>query len=181
MIWVLQGTRSALYANGRESITVTVQEVTPRSVGALVALYERAVGIYASLVNVNAYHQPGKISSKLPYYMVLRPLVSSLRNMLTWFLKNSELLELHRESLKVLKLGVACFSPLLTSGSMNFILYIRCGSWEKSSRRGISSSEAGSSSTEWGQVSLPFYLLSIFLRGRGLYRIELWCHWLLCI
>ncbi|PWA58244.1 glucose-6-phosphate isomerase 1, chloroplastic [Artemisia annua] len=57
------GTRSALYANGRESITVTVQEVTPRSVGALIALYERAVGIYASLVNINAYHQPGRDSS----------------------------------------------------------------------------------------------------------------------
>lgn len=56
---LLQGTRSALYANDRESITVTVQEVTPRSVGALIALYERAVGIYASLVNINAYHQPG--------------------------------------------------------------------------------------------------------------------------
>lgn len=55
----MQGTRSALYSNDRESITVTVQEVTPRSVGALVALYERAVGIYASLVNINAYHQPG--------------------------------------------------------------------------------------------------------------------------
>ncbi|KAF9687370.1 hypothetical protein SADUNF_Sadunf02G0086500 [Salix dunnii] len=57
---MLQGTRSALYANDRESITVTVQEVTPRSVGALIGLYERAVGIYASLVNINAYHQPGK-------------------------------------------------------------------------------------------------------------------------
>lgn len=56
----LQGTRSALYANDRESITVTVQEVIPRSVGALVALYERAVGIYASLIHINAYHQPGK-------------------------------------------------------------------------------------------------------------------------
>lgn len=49
---------------------VTVQEVTPRSVGALIALYERAVGIYASLVNINAYHQPGRnllhfISSQL--------------------------------------------------------------------------------------------------------------------
>ncbi|KAG4382877.1 hypothetical protein GLYMA_14G180501v4 [Glycine max] len=58
------GTRSALYANNRESITVTVQEVTPRSVGALIALYERAVGIYASLVNINAYHQPGVEAGK---------------------------------------------------------------------------------------------------------------------
>ncbi|KAK1301465.1 hypothetical protein QJS10_CPB12g01422 [Acorus calamus] len=61
---MLQGTRSALYANNRESITVTVEEVTPRSVGALVALYERAVGIYASLVNINAYHQPGVEAGK---------------------------------------------------------------------------------------------------------------------
>ncbi|URE25300.1 glucose-6-phosphate isomerase [Musa troglodytarum] len=61
---MLQGTRSALYVNDRESITVTVQEVTPRSVGALVALYERAVGIYACLININAYHQPGVEAGK---------------------------------------------------------------------------------------------------------------------
>ncbi|KAG6491808.1 glucose-6-phosphate isomerase 1, chloroplastic-like isoform X2 [Zingiber officinale] len=61
---MLQGTRSALYANDRESITVTVQGVTPRSVGALIALYERAVGIYAHLVNINAYHQPGVEAGK---------------------------------------------------------------------------------------------------------------------
>lgn len=61
---MLQGTRSALYANDRESLTVTVQEVTPRSVGAMVALYERAVGLYASLVNINAYHQPGVEAGK---------------------------------------------------------------------------------------------------------------------
>ncbi|KMT19733.1 hypothetical protein BVRB_1g007880 [Beta vulgaris subsp. vulgaris] len=61
---MLQGTRSALYANNRESISVTVQEVTPRSVGAMVALYERAVGLYASLVNINAYHQPGVEAGK---------------------------------------------------------------------------------------------------------------------
>ncbi|KAI4366539.1 hypothetical protein MLD38_022405 [Melastoma candidum] len=61
---MLQGTRSALYANDRESITVTVQEVNPRSAGALIALYERAVGIYASLININAYHQPGVEAGK---------------------------------------------------------------------------------------------------------------------
>ncbi|CAN1340870.1 Glucose-6-phosphate isomerase 1, chloroplastic [Linum perenne] len=61
---MLQGTRSALYANGRESVTVTVEEVTPRSVGALIALYERAVGLYAFLVNINAYHQPGVEAGK---------------------------------------------------------------------------------------------------------------------
>ncbi|MDD2722812.1 MAG: glucose-6-phosphate isomerase [Methylovulum sp.] len=60
----LQGTRQALYENHRDSITVTIAKVTPRTVGALIALFERAVGIYATLVNVNAYHQPGVEAGK---------------------------------------------------------------------------------------------------------------------
>ncbi len=60
----LQGTREALYENQRESITVTIPEVNDRIVGALIALYERAVGLYASLINVNAYHQPGVEAGK---------------------------------------------------------------------------------------------------------------------
>ncbi len=59
-----QGTRQALYDNGRESVTITVERIDPRTVGALVALYERAVGLYASLVNINAYHQPGVEAGK---------------------------------------------------------------------------------------------------------------------
>ncbi|OAY71698.1 Glucose-6-phosphate isomerase 1, chloroplastic, partial [Ananas comosus] len=55
---ILHDTRS-VYANNRESITVTVKEVNPAAVGALIALYERAVGIYASLLNINAYPDPG--------------------------------------------------------------------------------------------------------------------------
>lgn len=35
-----------------------------RIVGALIALYERGVSIYASLVNINAYHQPGVEAGK---------------------------------------------------------------------------------------------------------------------
>ncbi len=60
----LQGTRQALYENQRDSITVTIPEVTPRVVGALIALYERAVSLYAALVNINAYHQPGVEAGK---------------------------------------------------------------------------------------------------------------------
>ena len=59
-----QGTRRALYEGGRESITITVKDVSPFSVGVLIALYERAVGFYASLVNINAYHQPGVEAGK---------------------------------------------------------------------------------------------------------------------
>ncbi|KPQ37545.1 MAG: glucose-6-phosphate isomerase Pgi [Phormidesmis priestleyi Ana] len=61
---LLQGTRRALYENGRDSITITVPDVTPRMVGALIALYERAVSLYASVVNINAYHQPGVEAGK---------------------------------------------------------------------------------------------------------------------
>ena len=60
----LRGTRTALYEGGRDSITVSVPEVSPFHVGALIALYERAVGFYASLVNINAYHQPGVEAGK---------------------------------------------------------------------------------------------------------------------
>ena len=60
----LYGTRSALYDNGRDSITITVRDVNPRTVGALIALYERTVSFYASLVKINAYHQPGVEAGK---------------------------------------------------------------------------------------------------------------------
>jgi glucose-6-phosphate isomerase len=60
----LQGTRQALTENHRDSITLTVSRIDPGTVGALIALYERAVGFYASLVNINAYHQPGVEAGK---------------------------------------------------------------------------------------------------------------------
>ena len=60
----LRGTRKALHENGRENITISVPEVNAFILGALVALFERAVGFYASLVNVNAYHQPGVEAGK---------------------------------------------------------------------------------------------------------------------
>ncbi|MBK1834983.1 glucose-6-phosphate isomerase [Roseibacillus ishigakijimensis] len=60
----LRGTRSALYENGRHSLTLSIPEVTPHTVGQLIALFERAVSFYASLVNINAYHQPGVEAGK---------------------------------------------------------------------------------------------------------------------
>lgn len=60
----LVGTRQALYENQRDSITITVPRVDARTVGALIALYERTVSIYASLININAYHQPGVEAGK---------------------------------------------------------------------------------------------------------------------
>ncbi len=60
----LRGTREALYDNGRHSITISIEKVTAHSLGQLIALFERAVTFYASLVNVNAYHQPGVEAGK---------------------------------------------------------------------------------------------------------------------
>ncbi len=58
------GTRDALSEKDRWSITLTVPDVSARTIGCLIALYERAVGLYASLVGINAYHQPGVEAGK---------------------------------------------------------------------------------------------------------------------
>lgn len=60
----LHGTRGALHENNRESISISIDRLDARSIGALIALYERAVGFYATLVNINAYHQPGVEAGK---------------------------------------------------------------------------------------------------------------------
>jgi glucose-6-phosphate isomerase len=70
----LRGTRAALYEGGRDSLTISIPEVTPFQVGALIALYERAVGFYATLVNINAYHQPGVEAGKKAAAGVLKTL-----------------------------------------------------------------------------------------------------------
>lgn len=67
----LIGTRDALYEKGRQSVTITVDRVTGPTVGALIALFERAVGLYASLVRINAYHQPGVEAGKKAAAVVL--------------------------------------------------------------------------------------------------------------
>ncbi|WP_017326848.1 glucose-6-phosphate isomerase [Synechococcus sp. PCC 7336] len=60
----LLGTRKALHDKHRDSITIAIPRADARRVGALIALYERAVGFYASLININAYHQPGVEAGK---------------------------------------------------------------------------------------------------------------------
>jgi len=78
----LLGTRRALFESGRPSITITVRDLTPRSLGMLIALYERAVGLYASLIGINAYHQPGVEAGKKAAAAILdlqRKVVAALR------------------------------------------------------------------------------------------------------
>ena len=61
---LLRGTRKALYENDRESMTVSLPVLNATTLGAVIALFERAVGYYASLVHINAYHQPGVEAGK---------------------------------------------------------------------------------------------------------------------
>ena len=79
----LLGTREALNDKERGSITITIPKVNERVVGALIALYERGVSIYASLVNINAYHQPGVEAGKKAAASVLdiqKKVVDTLKN-----------------------------------------------------------------------------------------------------
>jgi glucose-6-phosphate isomerase len=64
LLGFLLGTREALSEKGRRSVTITLPEVSPFTLGMLIALYERAVGLYAELIDLNAYNQPGVEAGK---------------------------------------------------------------------------------------------------------------------
>jgi glucose-6-phosphate isomerase len=53
------GLADALQSKGRQVIQMAIRTVDEENVGALIALYERAVAYYAELININAFHQPG--------------------------------------------------------------------------------------------------------------------------
>ncbi len=58
------GTREALAERGRPSLTITLDDVDAFHLGVLIALYERTVGLYAELMDLNAYDQPGVEAGK---------------------------------------------------------------------------------------------------------------------
>jgi len=64
LLGLLLGTRRALHDKNRESILIKVPHADAYYIGVLIALFERAVGFYGSLVNINAYHQPGVEAGK---------------------------------------------------------------------------------------------------------------------
>lgn len=76
------GTRKALATAGRASATLSIPRVDEKSVGALVALFERAVGFYADWVGVNAYDQPGVEAGKRAAVELLS-MKEMLRSLLT--------------------------------------------------------------------------------------------------
>ena len=60
----LLGTRRALTERGRPSLTLTTDRLDEHAVGGLIALFERAVELYAGLIDINAYDQPGVEAGK---------------------------------------------------------------------------------------------------------------------
>ena len=61
----LYGLAAALESKNRPVITMEISALTPENLGMLIALYERAVAIYAEFININAFHQPGVQAYKL--------------------------------------------------------------------------------------------------------------------
>lgn len=61
---LLLGTREALWERGHPSISLSLSTLDAYRLGALIALYERAVGLYAARIGINAYHQPGVEAGK---------------------------------------------------------------------------------------------------------------------
>ncbi|GAB3439944.1 glucose-6-phosphate isomerase [Actinophytocola sediminis] len=76
----LFGTHAALVARGRPVAVLMLPDYRERAVGALLALYERAVGLYAELIDVNAYHQPAVDKyAAMPILALQREIISQLR------------------------------------------------------------------------------------------------------
>lgn len=61
----LEGLSAALRGKGRQIITIRVPQITEYELGMLIALYERAVAVYAEFIHINAFHQPGVQAYKL--------------------------------------------------------------------------------------------------------------------
>ncbi len=59
------GLGAALRSKGRQVITIQIAELTEAELGMLIALYERAVAVYAEFIHINAFHQPGVQAYKL--------------------------------------------------------------------------------------------------------------------
>ncbi|NQV27091.1 MAG: glucose-6-phosphate isomerase [Rhodopirellula sp.] len=59
-----EGTARALTETGRLSMRITVDRFNEHTLGALIGLFERAVGYYGAMLGINSYHQPGVEAGK---------------------------------------------------------------------------------------------------------------------
>ena len=61
----LEGLSAALRGKGRQTIQIKLPKLDEFTLGQIIALYERAVAVYAEFININAFHQPGVQAYKL--------------------------------------------------------------------------------------------------------------------
>ncbi|QSH40553.1 glucose-6-phosphate isomerase [Lentisphaerota bacterium ZTH] len=66
-----EGLSAALRSKGRQVIDIRIDEICEYSLGMIIALYERAVAVYAEFININAFHQPGVQAYKLAARSIL--------------------------------------------------------------------------------------------------------------
>lgn len=66
-----QATAMALAANGRPSGTITLPEISPKSLGGLMYFFMLATAVMGELLDVNAYDQPGVEEGKKKMYALL--------------------------------------------------------------------------------------------------------------
>ena len=59
------GLTEALRSKKRQTISIKIPKLTVFELGMIIALYERAVAVYAEYININAFHQPGVQAYKL--------------------------------------------------------------------------------------------------------------------
>ncbi|RJP58591.1 MAG: glucose-6-phosphate isomerase [Candidatus Auribacter fodinae] len=63
-----QATSEALANNGRPNCTITLDEISAKSIGALLYLFEYQIAIAGELYNINAFDQPGVEEGKILTY-----------------------------------------------------------------------------------------------------------------
>ncbi len=61
----LEGLSEALRGKNRQVIRIQIAKLGAAELGMLIALYERAVAMYAEYIHINAFHQPGVQAYKL--------------------------------------------------------------------------------------------------------------------
>ena len=122
----LQGTRSALTEAGKQSLTLSLEKFNTFNLGALVALFERAVGIYAEIVNINAYHQPGVEAGKKAASQVL-----DFQNNLEILFKDSDVLTFNEISNLIEDSSKETIYSILRNLVINNKIKIINGKWNK--------------------------------------------------
>lgn len=61
---MLEGTREALRERNRPTLLIQVPSANAHGLGLIIALFERVVGLWAEMLDINAYHQPAVESGK---------------------------------------------------------------------------------------------------------------------